>query len=271
MLVHHYTTIDTLELILTNRTLRFNRLDNVDDRQESELISKEHWSKFIFVSSWSANEYESHAMWGYSGLNGVKIGLPKFPFKKYKLTTQESLNFFVESEVYCPLPFEQIYNEKWMFLCPPFQQEVFGNAVEYFPNPVSQIKPFTKDENGDYNFYLGKELSRIKDIVWDYQKEFRYVLVIVPSSPNEFNSWKDTGQIDHFLRGGLRNFVYGADMPLQYFDLELGDDLDSIEVTLGPDCNDSETKRVKELLHKYTSNGIVLPSRLEGKLQKPKR
>lgn len=270
-LVNHYTTINTLEKILINRTLRLNRLDNVDDKQESELVSKEHWSKFIFVSSWSADEYENRAMWEYPGLNGVMIGLPKFPFKKYKLTTNESLNFFVKGDTYCPIPFERIYNDQWMFLVPPFQQETLGNIVEYYPNPESKIKPFTEYEYEGFHFDLGKSLARIKDITWLYQKEFRYVFCIVPSSLTAFNNWKITGSIESYLRVGLRNFIYGADMPLQYFDVELGDELDSIEVTLGPACNDIERKRVEELIQKYTSNGKIFNSRLTGKLQAPKR
>lgn len=34
MKLYHYTTIDTLALILKNRTIRFNRLDKVDDLEE---------------------------------------------------------------------------------------------------------------------------------------------------------------------------------------------------------------------------------------------
>ncbi|MDO6561507.1 hypothetical protein [Paraglaciecola chathamensis] len=271
MKINHYTTIDTLELILMNQTLRFNRLDKVDDKQETELVSQEHWSKFIFVSSWSADEYENHAMWGYPGLNGVMIGLPKFPFKKYKLETKESLNFFSKGNMDCPIPFEQIYNKEWMFIVPPFQHETFGNIIEYFPNPGDYVKPFTKDENGNFHFHLGKELARIKDVAWAYQKEFRYMFCIVPSSSTAFKQWKTTGKFENYLRIGLRNFIIGADMPLQYFDVELGDELDSIEVTLGPDCNSIETKRVKNLLQKYTSNGKMIESRQTGKLQIPIR
>ena len=37
MKIHHYTSFETLELILKNRTIRFNRSDNVDDPNEIEL------------------------------------------------------------------------------------------------------------------------------------------------------------------------------------------------------------------------------------------
>jgi hypothetical protein len=39
IIIHHYTNIDVLALILRNRTLRFNRLDQVDDPEESNIVS----------------------------------------------------------------------------------------------------------------------------------------------------------------------------------------------------------------------------------------
>ena len=39
-MIHHYTDIDTLALILANRTIRFNRLDRVDDTTEAKAFSK---------------------------------------------------------------------------------------------------------------------------------------------------------------------------------------------------------------------------------------
>ena len=62
-LVHHYTNINSLECILKNKTLRLNRLDKVDDKQEVSFISQKHWAQYLFVSSWSALENESEAMW----------------------------------------------------------------------------------------------------------------------------------------------------------------------------------------------------------------
>ena len=35
MKIYHYTSIETLALILKNKTIRFNRLDHVDDVDEA--------------------------------------------------------------------------------------------------------------------------------------------------------------------------------------------------------------------------------------------
>jgi len=35
MKIHHYTSIETLSVILEHKTIRFNMLDQVDDREEA--------------------------------------------------------------------------------------------------------------------------------------------------------------------------------------------------------------------------------------------
>lgn len=73
-LIHHYTDIQSLACILKNRTLRFTRLDKLDDAQEVELVSRKHWSQYLFVSSWSTLTDESQAMW-------LLIGTAMDPFR----------------------------------------------------------------------------------------------------------------------------------------------------------------------------------------------
>lgn len=271
MKVHHYTTIDTLELILMNRTIRLNRLDYVDDKQESELIAHRHWAKFIFVSSWTANEHESRSMWDYSGLNGVMISLPKFPFKKYQLNSKQEMMLSVGDGTSSPVPFERMYNKKWMFVIPPLIEEIYGNNVEYDPDPTRLVGVHRIDENGGHHFSLGKELARIKDIAWKYQEEYRYVFFIVPIDAEAFQKWQNTGNSEEFFRSGLTNFIRGSDTTLDYFDVELDDSLESIHVTFGPQCSADEKKRVENLIAQYTSAGTTSESRLTGKLQEPKR
>ena len=271
MKVHHYTTIDTLELILMNRTIRLNRLDYVDDKQESELIAHRHWAKFIFVSSWTANEHESRSMWDYSGLNGVMISLPKFPFKKYQLNSKQEMMLSVGDGTSSPVPFERMYNKKWMFVIPPLIEEIYGNNVEYDPDPTRLVGVHRIDENDDHHFSLGKELARIKDSAWKYQEEYRYVFVIVPIDAEAFQKWQNTGNSEEFFRSGLTNFIRGSDTTLDYFDVELDDSLESIHVTFGPQCSTNEKKRVENLIAQYASAGTTSESRLTGKLQEPKR
>jgi len=78
MKIHHYTSIDTLKLILQHRTIRFNRSDLVDDTDEIELmINGTAFAKYLLISCWSTEKQESIPQWGlYSGkCKGVRITL----------------------------------------------------------------------------------------------------------------------------------------------------------------------------------------------------
>lgn len=37
MLIHHYTSIESLAMILSTRKIRFNRLDRMDDLEEGRV------------------------------------------------------------------------------------------------------------------------------------------------------------------------------------------------------------------------------------------
>jgi len=78
MRIHHYTSIETLGLILKNRTIRFNRSDQVDDPDEIELeINGYPFAKYLLLSCWTLEEDESIPKWGlYAGKgHGVRITL----------------------------------------------------------------------------------------------------------------------------------------------------------------------------------------------------
>ena len=56
MKIYHYTSIETLALIVQNKTIRFNRLDFVDDCEESLYGSGPtniKLGQYTFVSCWT--------------------------------------------------------------------------------------------------------------------------------------------------------------------------------------------------------------------------
>lgn len=68
--LYHYTNIEVLALILSNRTIRFNSLDKMDDLQEKEVADIKNLGQFCYVSSWTDDEKESIPMWNmYSSLD----------------------------------------------------------------------------------------------------------------------------------------------------------------------------------------------------------
>ena len=98
MKIYHYTSIETLALILKSKSIRFNRLDNVDDLEESMYGSgpkNQNLSKYIFVSCWTKSEEENLALWKmYAGYNGIRIGLDENLFVSYPNTPFDTIESF---------------------------------------------------------------------------------------------------------------------------------------------------------------------------------
>lgn len=61
--LYHYTSLDTLALILTNKSICFNTLLNVDDIDEAETSDLGQFGKYVYVSCWTDEAAESIAMW----------------------------------------------------------------------------------------------------------------------------------------------------------------------------------------------------------------
>ena len=82
----HYTNIETLSLILANRTFRLTSLNQLDDLQEKETGDTPNFGQFCYVSSWTDDKTESIPMWNmYSSLeSGIRIKLKSNPFKLYE-------------------------------------------------------------------------------------------------------------------------------------------------------------------------------------------
>ena len=79
--LYHYTDLESLILILKNRTIRLKFLDQLDDKEESSFENFRAAAKYIFVSSWTEEEKESIPFWKMytRDMHGVRIKLPLDP------------------------------------------------------------------------------------------------------------------------------------------------------------------------------------------------
>lgn len=98
--LYHYASLDTLALILHNRTIRFSRLDKVDDPQEQRSADSQNLGKMKLVSCWTSSDEESIPMWReYAGAEcGVRIQMKSYPFKQYSVSN-ESLHMLSSEAV----------------------------------------------------------------------------------------------------------------------------------------------------------------------------
>jgi len=77
MKIYHYTSMESLYLILKNKTLIFSTLSNVDDLDEGMSQEFEHAQQYLFVSCWTEEKRESIPQWAvYSNdMAGIRIGV----------------------------------------------------------------------------------------------------------------------------------------------------------------------------------------------------
>ena len=114
--LYHYTSIDALEAILRNGSLRLSRLDLVNDPKENQRITS-LWNSKVFVACFT-NTLENE-LYFFKNYGKVRIILSnnftspsvffdseltkKIPFFKshYNLSTNTSLNSYEQSDDWC--------------------------------------------------------------------------------------------------------------------------------------------------------------------------
>ena len=136
MKIYHYTSLDTLALILKNRTIMFNRLDRVDDVEEGTIESKGVYpGRNVFVSCWTEDAEESIPMWNMyaRGGAGVRIALDKDMFCDYLIKDFQLPNGLkTQGSIYCKLPPEDFTNHNyWILPSTDINNEMFYRHVEY--------------------------------------------------------------------------------------------------------------------------------------------
>ena len=187
--LYHYASLDTLALILHNRTIRFSRLDKVDDPQEQRSVDSQNLGKMKLVSCWTSSDEESIPMWReYAGAEcGVRIQMKSHPFKRYSVSTESLSKLSSDAVLNTPggkfdglqLPLEDFWDKKYHF-------KEMARSVEM----LHEVQ-YTKDKSLLFpevirscgNGWVEADLSALgihKATAWSYQRDWRYVLTAVP-------------------------------------------------------------------------------------------
>ena len=270
--LYHYTSLETLALILSNKTICFNNLLYVDDVDESETQDMGNFGRFLYVSCWTSDEKESIPLWNLytPDMHGVRIKLPKFPFKKYSYKKGE---LFFEEDVETYINMEKIYNEdkasivgtqpaliaveytdEQSKLFPKVRTISAPDAVERYLNAKDM-----KEIEGIKVSYSFAELGKCKRTEWSFQKEWRYIFSVMPMGLKERNPLNFQMQQEIIRRIEDKEYT----PPYARFFLELDEDvLENIEVLCGPKMSQAEKIIVKALLEQYCPNGKYQESKL---------
>ena len=159
MELYHYTNIDSLAAILDSGTIKFNRLDKVNDLTEGFTDDFGYLAPFIFVSCWTAHQEENLSLWKMytQDFRGIRIKLD-FPFFK---------GF---NEKGCIANPEMYFDTKCLVL----NYEPL-TKVEYTNNKIN-LNPLIKSNIG---LELNK-LAKYKSEYWSVENEYRIVLLMIP-------------------------------------------------------------------------------------------
>lgn len=267
--LYHYASLDTLALILHNRTIRFSRLDKVDDAQEQRSADSQNLGKMKLVSCWTSSDEESIPMWReYAGADcGVRIQMKSYPFKQYSVSN-DSLNMLSSEAVLnalggsfngLHLPLEDFWDKNYHFFETARDREIL-HEVEY-TNDQSLL--FPKVINAFGNGGLVADLNALgvhKTTAWSYQKEWRYILTAVPIG------------IDSVINVRLDQILRANDVMLDkcdpgippYYDLTISDEaFSSMKIVSSPKMTPGNRVILNTLIEKYAPGIEVAESSIE--------
>lgn len=266
MKIYHYTNIESLALILKNKTIRFNRLDQVDDVEEGAVESLGvRACKYVFVSCWTEVPEENIPLWKMYGgdAGGVRISMEREMFKEYLITDLNLGNGLrTIGAIWSKIPKHDIENPNYMFIpILNYDNDLFYRHVKY----VDDISIYTKDAIQLSNYNNGradmqaklKPFGYYKNKRWAFQNETRFVLYAFPCNILKEGNNPEISTI--FTNSILTNRL----LPFSYYDMCLKDDaFETLEITLSPSATEAQKIIVQSLIEKYAPKSKVHPSSL---------
>ncbi|HAH62171.1 MAG TPA: hypothetical protein DCL73_08765 [Treponema sp.] len=280
-MVYHYTTIETFEKIVMNKTIRLNRLDFVDDKTEAEAFKGIKFAKYIFVSSWTKKKEEDLYQWKEYGNNfqGVRIGLPEHMFKlkhvspaMYKDGKYNGIKLSGEGNLIL-LP-EEVFTNTYEVL-PMFPNwNSFRLEVTYVDDVFAiknEMEKIIKNKKAMQiileNNWLQKAAG-IKNRIWSQQEEIRFVLFIFPSLPKPSNGYDNPFFNSENIKYKTNCILAGVPPSINYIDLSLDVKLlNNIDITVGANCSKIDREGLIKIASDYCKNALIKDSTLKGQIR----
>lgn len=273
-MIYHYTTLETLELILQSKKIRFNRLDRVDDGDESGLFNG-HFdlSTYYFISCWTKNPEENLGLWNCYTRNspGVRIGLPDMPFAKSSLTIKNNRGIRVTTApgtvVEAFVTIDEMYGRDRFIMSNLIIDNHLEKEIIYLNDEdlKSKYEQFTRYSFEDFQtkgmtmIMDGIETCRYKNKRWAFQEEFRFVLNILPQSSSFLDANAHLSPSSNYIKGVIdcvnrrvKNSILFYDLPITTQSIEY------MEVLISPYTSLSEKVTIKESLANYQLKNIAI-------------
>lgn len=245
--LYHYTSIETLALILKHRTIRLNNLSDMDDLEEGETNDFGELGRFIYASSWTNDATESIPLWSLytPEMNGVRIKLKAYPFDVENRETLAQCNKGIigiekENEITFLNNFVELIKVKYT----EDKLKIFPKV--YTPNEKLKLK--------------SKKVGIYKRKAWEFQQEWRYIIWSVPLKPSKIKE----NDLEEKGNKILEIIMNESTSYLKYIDLYLADDaFEDMEILCGPKVSAGQKIIIENLKEKYNPSAKILNSVLK--------
>jgi len=235
-MIYHYTSVNALALILSNRSIMLNNLSQVDDATEGITRDLGPLMQYVFVSSWTREDDENIALWSMYTPNmaGVRIGLPA-SFLEWHYDDKGFVNNLKGN----------VRNTHLVFA----PQRSVPVDVNYVPDddvPFTMMQARATEMSTLWDTYL-PELGTRKSKLWAFQRETRFILFAVPVKAIDPVSDSAFGNAVVALLKRPKTELKGIEVALQ------DDVLNRMDITIGPNpgSQQSHQRIVKALIDKY--------------------
>lgn len=267
-MIHQYTSIDCLALILKNKSIRFKRLDKMDDIEEAALTNKGiHIGGFMFVSCWTYSKKESIPLWRMytPSTKGIRISLKKDMFKEHNITSEEIIKYnimgFDNQKATSIIPINKMYSSNYTILNLFWNNDFFYQEIKYTED-IETIYNSLIIDNPEGGIKLNfSNVGTFKHMHWNFQDECRFRLLILP------NNNIDVGNVRYadYILDCIKNELFP---PIDSFYIDLKDDVfDNLKITLSPYATESDILIVNALCEKYAPNAQIVDSILRNKIR----
>ncbi len=241
--IYHYTTLDALESILSNKTIRLKSLSEMDDMLEGGSIDFGDLSKFYYVSSWSLDEKENIPLWYMytNELKGVRIEADEDFLSIDEDRNGRVMNITNEDTFAYPI----ISGKDSSFL-------ISVKYQDYYEPCITSLRGYI--DTNKFN-----DIGRVKTTSWEFQKEIRFRLYginkknMVTFGDNDF---------ERFSNSMLNNRPNDTKYIDVKFDIEK---FNNANFMLGPAAENEDFDRLNSLIKRFidTYEGNIEKSQLK--------
>lgn len=247
--LYHYTKVNNLGLILSNQTIRFSSLNEVNDPLEGKSSDIGDLGMYLFVSCWTARKKEYLPLWNMytPEMRGVRIKLPFPIFEIFKTLGKES--YFRESE---------LINKSYIILP---NREPIRKII--YTRKKDQLIPKTLTEiNKQYEGINLDVLGSYKDSIWKFENEWRFFFSIFPK-PQTMHI-NDSFKIDELTQ------LIDTRRPLgfNHYNIKIKDEsFKKMEIILGPRMKPGDSEIVTSLVNRYNPTAKIYNSSLTQRIK----